>query len=197
MKSPANRLKDQSSAIKRAATTLRNTASNRDISEKDRETLKKAALVMDSIGNKTASTAKTKASEEAAFEKAHSNALKQLKDYLKRVELKTTADKVRAAMMTPYLWRNLSYALNKNTLRDIEWYLSSYAKAGIDECAIEHAYHIAKGKYDLKAATDAIDKQISDLKSSYEALNMSKRFVNAIEKLTEAEKTPADLEKKA
>lgn len=186
MKSPANRMKDQSSAIKRVATTLRNTAKETTIGETDRKKLISAAMVMEKIGNKTAATAKTKAREEAAFEKAHRTALQKLNDHLKCVSLKTTGDKVRAALMDPYI-SCVTNALKQKTLRELERELSYYAQDGIEERARHHAYHIAKGQYNLKTAIDAINKRIADLSACAEAMSLSTRFVNAIEKLKEAE----------
>ena len=145
-------------------------------------------IFLEALGTRTASAARAKAQEEAAYEKAHRAALSKLQAYLKTLPMKTTGDKVRAALMTPYQHEQkfLINALKQPTLRELNWELDYYAENGHDECARSHAYHIAKGNYDLSAAINQIDAKAAELSASADALFLAQQFVDAIDKLKTA-----------
>lgn len=188
MTSPATRLKNQASATKRAATVLRNTALDNPLTDQERATLNSAASILEALSTRTATAARAKAQEEAAYEKAHRAALSKLQAHLKTLPMQTTGDKVRAALMTPFQHgtKFLINALKQPTLRELNWELDYYAENGHDECARSHAYHIAKGRYDLSAAINQIDAKAAELSASADALFLAQQFVDAIDKLKTA-----------
>lgn len=185
MKSPATHLKNQASSIKRTATVLRNTASQNPLSDKDRSTLINAASILEAISTLTATEARAKARDEAAYEKAHKSAFIKLEAHLKSLPMKTPGDKVRAALMDPYKigTKFLINALKQPTLRELNWELDYYAENGILQCAHSYAYWIAKGRYDITTAITEIDAKTTELRASADAIFLARQFVDAIDKL--------------